>query len=198
MNLSETLELLRTKEKQSRASLESALSLKRYRKLSNLSIFRGSDVFYLPAVNCKARIKWGHVFIRQIYEFFNLADDDDGPIEPVFLVTLAKKSSLTTDQPQPINLSCIKRKLAAGMVGLSYIGMVEPGYYNTIYDDPGDKAKNVVSWHGHFLVWGISRTQLDQHLNKIKPRFTPIMPSLCAVHKKRIPPDRFGYLLWYV
>ena len=59
MNLSDTLELLREKEKQSGCLLESALSLKRYRKLSNLSILRNSDAFYLPAVNCKATNKMG-------------------------------------------------------------------------------------------------------------------------------------------
>jgi hypothetical protein len=32
----------------------------------------------------------------------------------------------------------------------------------------------------------------------MKPRFTPIMPGLCAVHKKRIPPEQFGYKLWYI
>jgi hypothetical protein len=35
-------------------------------------------------------------------------------------------------------------------------------------------------------------------LAKIKTRFTPIMPGLCAVHKKIIPPDQFGYKLWYI
>src|SRR5580704_11366216 len=147
MNLSETLELLRTKEKQSGSLLESALSLKRYRKWSNLPVLHGSDAFYLPAVNYKARIKWGREFIRKLYHFFNLADDDDGPIKPIFLVTLAEKSALTTDQARPINLSRIKRKLTAGMVGLSYIGMIEPGYYNIIFDQAGEKQNNVVSWH---------------------------------------------------
>ena len=198
MNLGETLELLREKEKQSGSLLESALSLKRFRKLSDDQVLRGSNAYYLPAVNTKARIKWGHVFIRQIYEFFNLADDDNGPIEPVFLVTLAEKSGLTTDQAQPINLSRIKRKLAAGMVGLSYIGMIEPGYYNNIYNNAGETQKNVISWHGHFLVWGVGRKQLNRRLNKIKPRFTPIMPGLCAAHKKEIRPDQFGYKLWYL
>ena len=197
MNLSETLELLRKKEKQSGSLLNSALSLKRFRKWSNLPVLHGSDVFYLPAVNCKARIKWGHVFIRQIYDFFNLNDGDDGPIEPVFLVTLAEKSGLTTDLPQHIHLSRIKRKLASALKGLSYIGMIEPGYYSNIYQS-GEKQKNVVSWHGHFLVWGVSRKQLNRELDKIKPRFTPIIPGLCAVHKKKIPPDQFGYKIWYV
>ena len=197
MNLSETLELLREKEKQSGSLLKSALSLKRYRKWSNLSVLQGSDAFYLPTVNSKARIKWGHEFIRQIYQFFNLDDDDDGPTEPVFLVTLAEKSGLTTDQSQHINLQGIKRKLGSGLKGLSYIGMIEPGHYSNIYQDD-EKLKNVISLHGHFLVWGVTEKGIYRHLKQIKPRFTPIMPSLCAVHKKEIQPDQFGYKLWYI
>jgi hypothetical protein len=27
--------------------------------------------------------------------------------------------------------------------------MIEPGYYNAIYDELGNKQKNVASWHGH-------------------------------------------------
>jgi hypothetical protein len=83
-------------------------------------------------------------------------------------------------------------------MGLSYIGMIEPGYYNVVYDEFENQQKNVVSWHGHFLVWGVSKEGLANHLAKITPRFTPIMPGLCAVHKKRIPPEQFGYKLWYI
>jgi hypothetical protein len=92
----------------------------------------------------------------------------------------------------------MKRKIGTGSKGLSYIGMIEPGYYNIIYDELGNKRKNVVSWHGHFLVWGITEERLAKHLKAIKPRFTPIMPNLCAVHKKVIPPDQFGRKLWYI
>jgi hypothetical protein len=120
------------------------------------------------------------------------------PFEPVFLVTIADKSHLITDQPQQIQLSRIKRKIGAGLKGRSYIGMIEPGYYNVIYDELGNKRKNVVSWHGHFLVWGVTEKQLAKHLKAIKPDFTPIMAGLCAVHKKRIPRDQFGYKLWYI
>jgi hypothetical protein len=198
MNLSETLKLLRTKEKNSGSLLNFALSLRRYRDNMDIQILRPSDAFYLPAVNSKARIKWGAVFIQETFKFFRVADDENGPFEPVFLVTIADISHLTTDQPQQLHLSRIKRKLGAGLQGLSYIGMIEPGYYNVIYDELGNKRKNVVSWHGHFLVWGITKKQLAKHLKAIKPRFTPIMPGLCAVHKKRIPRDQFGYKLWYL
>ena len=198
MTLHEILQLLRIKEKESDYLLEKALSLKRYREKSNFQILRPSDAFYLPAVNSKARIKWGAVFIQEIFQFFGITTDEDGPNEAMFLVTIADKSHLTSDQPQQINLTRIKRKLEAGLRGLSYIGMIEPEYYNNIYGLSGNKQKNVVSWHGHLLVWGATEKQLAKRLAKIKPRFTPIMPGLCAVHKKIIPRDQFGYKLCYI
>jgi hypothetical protein len=198
MTLHEILQLLRIKERESGYLLNFALSLKHYREKSNFQILRPSDAFYLPAVNAKARIKWGRFFIRAIFNFFGITTDEDGPHEPMFLVTIADKSHLTSDQPQQINLTRIKRKLGAGLRGLSYIGMIEPGYYNNIYGLSGNKQKNIVSWHGHLLVWGVTDEQLAKHLAKIKPRFTSIMPGLCAVHKKIIEPDQFGYELWYI
>jgi hypothetical protein len=48
------------------------------------------------------------------------------------------------------------------------------------------------------LLAGITKNQLGRHLGKVKARYTPIMPGLCAVHKKRIPADQFGYKLWYI
>src|SRR5580700_6167946 len=115
MNLSQTLVLLRDKEKASGSRLQSALFLKRYRQCSNSDISLKSHAFYLPAVNTFARIKWGHIFIREIYQFFNLADDEHGPNSPVFHITLADKSGLTTDQAQPTNLKSIKRRLASAL-----------------------------------------------------------------------------------
>jgi hypothetical protein len=67
MTLPEILQLLRIKEKELGYLLENALSLKRYREKSNAQILRPSEAFYLPAVNSKARIKWGTVFIQEIF-----------------------------------------------------------------------------------------------------------------------------------
>ena len=183
MTLHEILQLLRIKERESGYLLENALSLKRYREKSNIQILRPSEAFFLPAVNAKARINWGAVFIQEIFQFFGITADEDGPSKPIFLVTIADKSHVTTDQPQHINLIRIKRKLGGGLRGLSYIGMIEPGYYNNIYGLSGNKEKNIVSWHGHLLVWGITEKQLANQLAKIKCRSTPIMPGLCAVHQ---------------
>jgi hypothetical protein len=160
MNFKETLKLLRIKERESGYLLDNALSLKRYREKSNIQIIRPSEVFYLPAVNAKARIKWGRIFIREIFNFFEVADEDDGPNEPIFLVTIADKSHATSDQPQLINLTRIKRKLAAGLNALSYIGTIEPGYYNAIYNELGKKQKNIVSGTGIFWFGALPRNGL--------------------------------------
>ncbi len=63
MDLSQTLYLVSEKEKANGLLLKSALSLKRHRERSYQTILRRSEAFYLPAVNTKARIKWGRVFI---------------------------------------------------------------------------------------------------------------------------------------
>jgi hypothetical protein len=198
MNLSETLELLRMKENETGSLLKHALSLGRNCVDSNFQLLRNSHAFALAAVNSKARIKWGTTFIRQVFDFFKITDDSTGLDQSVFLITIADKSHLTTDQRQQIQLRRIKRKIGAGLMGLSYIGMIEPGYYNVIYDEIGNQRKSVVSWHGHFLVWGISEKRLRRHIAKIKSRYTPIMPGRCALHTKLIPPDQFGYKLWYM
>jgi hypothetical protein len=79
MTLSGTLKLLHLKEKKFGSLLNVALSLKRYRENSDIQILSASDAFHLPAVNSKARITWGTVFIREMFNFFEVADDENGP-----------------------------------------------------------------------------------------------------------------------
>ena len=71
--------------------LKDAMSLKRNGVQSNFQIYRNSDAFSLLAVNSKARIKWGTVFIREMFDFFGMGSDKDGPTDPLFLVTIADK-----------------------------------------------------------------------------------------------------------
>ena len=199
MNLSETLELVRKKEKANAKLLQSALLLKRhYNRRSDFNMLRGFDAFYLPAVNSKARIKWATAFIEETFKYFDLDENDEGPGEPVFLVTIADKPHVTTDQAANIDFQAIRRKLAGALQGLNYIGMIESGYYNAIYDEKDCLQKNIVSWHGHFIVWGITGKELLQWRDKIAYRVAPIMLDMCAIHIKAIPPDQFGHRLWYI
>jgi hypothetical protein len=102
--------------------------------------------FICPAVNSKAQINRRHIFIEEIFKFFHITDDDHGPDESIVPVTIADKGHLTGAQHQQINLSTIKPKLGSGLKCLSYIGMIEPGYYNLIDDELGEKRTNVTNW----------------------------------------------------
>jgi hypothetical protein len=83
-------------------------------------------------------------------------------------------------------------------VELSYIGMIEPGYYNNIYDDAGNTVTDVISWHGHFLVWGTTQRQLQKWRSENRHRLTAIMPYMCAVHFKKVASDDLGRVAAYI
>ena len=74
MTPNDTLAILRTKERETGRLLENAFSSNRYGHNSNFEILRSADAYYLPAVNSKARIKWGTTFIQEIFRFFASAD----------------------------------------------------------------------------------------------------------------------------
>jgi hypothetical protein len=59
-------------------------------------------------------------------------------------------------------------------------------------------VKGIVSWHGHFLVWGIAQEVLAKHVKKLNSRFKAIMPNFAAAHQKQIEYGQFGYKLWYL
>jgi hypothetical protein len=179
--------------------LKEALSLRRYHQRHlNLDVLEPSDAFYLPAVNSSARIKWGRSFIREVFGFFAIPDDGIYPSEPVFLVTLSDKSLMTSAEPQHLNLQAIKRKLSGKLRGLNYIGVIEPGYYNSIYDDDGDSARAMVSWHGHFLVWGIEQEALAKHVKKLNRKFKAIYAQFrcCTSEANRIRSVRLQALVY--
>lgn len=125
----EALELVRDKERSNGVRLKNALLLPRHYSRSDLEILQGSDAFYLPAVNVDARIKWTTACLREMYKHFDIDKGDEGANVPIFLVTIADKSHVTTGQPKNINFQAIRRKLGGALQGLSYIGMIEPGYY---------------------------------------------------------------------
>jgi hypothetical protein len=91
MILTETLKVLRMKEMETGHLLKDALSLQRSCVSSNFHFLRNSDAFPLLTVNSKARIKWGTVFVEEMFDFFKIADDENGPTDPLFLVTIADK-----------------------------------------------------------------------------------------------------------
>jgi hypothetical protein len=118
----------------------------------------------LCCVNHFARVRWGKAFCQQFEEFFKLDDENSFPNQPLFFVTLTDVSCSTNHDETSVKISKFKRKLQAGLRGLNYVGMVEPGLYVNVCPGTRWSSKKAVSWHLHAICWGEDR-------RKIKKRF---------------------------
>jgi hypothetical protein len=76
--------------------------------------------------------------------------------------------------------------------------MIEPGYFNAIYDENGGLKRNIISWHGHFLVWGISQEELLRWRRNVEHRIIRAVPHLTGIHVKQIPSEQLGHRIWYI
>jgi hypothetical protein len=195
MNLKKTLKYFRRQEEQSGKLLLDAVCRD---KKKNHDMLIWANSLYLPAVNTKARIQWGTSLINELFEFFKIPETDSDPEIPIFFVTLADKSLITTAEPQTIDVDLFKRKLGGRWRGLNYIGMIEPAYYYNAFDEESEKTPPLVSWHGHFLVWGISRKRLSRKIKEVNSRFEAVMPDFAAGHWKRVERGRFGEKICYL
>ena len=198
MNLSETLKYFRRQEKQAGELLLEAVCRGNTKNNHMHQMLICANPLYLLAVNTRARITWGTLLIRELFEFFKIKDSDSDPEGSVFFVTLADRSLITSAQPQQIGLEQFKRKLSARMRGLNYIGMIEPAYYYNAFDENGHKTSPLVSWHGHFLVWGISRRRLSHAIKRVNVKLEAIMPDFAAAHWKQVEIGKFGQKICYL
>jgi hypothetical protein len=195
MNIDETLAYFRRQERKAGDLLFDAVWKN---DPKSTDILRAENAFYLPAVNAKARIQWGTSLIRELFEFFEVPDTETDPEIPVFLVTLADKSLITTAEPQQIDIELFKRKLGGRLRGLNYIGMIEPAFYYNGFDMMGQQTPPLVSWHGHFLVWGISRKWLSRMIKKLNSKLEAVMPDFAAAHWKQVERGKFGKKICYL
>lgn len=198
MNISQTLKYFRHQEKQAGELLLDAVCSGNTKNNHMHQLLICANPLYLVAVNTRARITWGTLLIRELFEFFKIKDSDNDPEGRVFFVTLADRSLITSAQPQKIDLEQFKRKLAARIRGLNYIGMIEPAYYYNAFDATGQKTPPSVSWHGHFLVWGISRRRLSRTIKKLNVKLAAVMPEFAAAHWKQAESGKFGQKICYL
>jgi hypothetical protein len=196
MNRSKALALLSECERKEGDRLHDALLRGRHYNEQDLGMLRSAEAAYLPAVNPKARIKWGTEFIEAIDDSLDLNAESDR--RTLFHVTIADREHILHDAAGHALLKAIKRKLSGVLAGLSYVGMIEPGYYNAIYDDAGEVIRDVVSWHAHVVVWGKSRQQLRRLFETRSPKLAPVAPHMDAIRIKKVPRKRQGRVLCYV
>ena len=89
------------------------------------------------------------------------------PDQPLFFITLTD-ISCTTDHDAPwVDIYKFKRKLQAGLRGLHYVGMVEPGLYVNVCPGTRWSNKKAVSWHLHGICWGENRNQMKKRFCRL-------------------------------
>jgi hypothetical protein len=204
MNRAETFKSLRTSTSKAAAQLESGLLSGYHRlphSLAEVELLREhSQATLLTAVNREARRKWAKIFIREVFEHFDLSDSEYHPSQPTFHVTIADASLCTTNEPQRIPLKKIKSKLAKAFAQLpeaSFIGMIEPGYYANVAKEINSNRR-LISWHGHFLVWGVARKDLRAWRKRLREQFRGLMPGMRGIAVKKVRKGRFGPTMEYL
>jgi hypothetical protein len=121
----------------------------------------------LCCVNYPARIRWSRAFCKEFAMFFGLNNQNNYPKQRLFFITLTDVSC-TTDHDAPwVGIYKFRRKLQAGLKGLNYVGMVEPGLY--VNACPGTRWSNrkAVSWHLHAICWGENRNQMKKRFCRL-------------------------------
>jgi hypothetical protein len=122
---------------------------------------------HLGSVNRFARSRWGQAVYREFEDFFGLDDHHPFPHRPLFFVTLtyvccctSHDAAFVEHDAAFVDIPRFKNQLRKGLVGLSFVGMIEPALYVNVA--PGTKLsiKRAVSWHVHAVCWGGNRSQM--------------------------------------
>jgi hypothetical protein len=155
-----------------RSNKEMQLAFEKSRKKHTISkqdlqLTEACSALDLCCVNDFARIRWGRAFCQEFEEFFRLDHENGFPDRPLFFVTLTDISCTTDHDASSIEISKFKRKLQAGLRGLNYAGMVEPGLYVNVCPGTRWSGKKAVSWHLHAICWGENRKQIKSRFSRL-------------------------------
>jgi hypothetical protein len=151
-----------------------------------------SSVLDLGCVNHFSRLRWNKAFCGEFQNLFHLDDWNTYPNQPLCFVTLTDVSC-TTDHDAPwVDIYTFKRKLQAGLRGLHYVGMVEPGLYVKVCPGTRWSNKKAVSWHLHGICWGENRREMKRRFARLNREgwYLSILDSQRGADQKEIPDAR--------
>jgi hypothetical protein len=103
-------------------------------------------------------------------------------------ITLADVDCATTDQPQEIDFDKIRRRYQACLLGLNYLGMIEPAYYVNIAVGHPYEGRRMVCWHVHAIAWGGAPKQIKGHIGQSRSasKLQAIVDGLAPCHCKQV------------
>jgi hypothetical protein len=150
----------------------------------------------LNAANPHARIVWTQALWDELVCRFKLDEEKIVPEEPFWWVILADTACIGNLNGAGINLESFRRHLCAGLRGLSYIGIIDPGLYAYLHSGTGITESQCISWHLHLFVWGATRAEMEARFKKMRAmthNYRPINPESDAcgwlpVNEKNIHP----------
>jgi hypothetical protein len=143
-------------------------------------------------VNYWSRLRWSRAFCKEVATCFGLNKHKTYPDQPVFFITLTDISCTTDHDATRVNIYSIKRKLQAGLKGLNYLGMVEPGLYVNVCPGTRWSNKKAVSWHFHGICWGENRLEMKKRFCQLNRDewYLAILESQRGADQKEIPDKR--------
>lgn len=131
-----------------------------------LSKLMKQNAMNMSAINPHTRIAYAKSadhFIRQRIRTGELSD--------VFFVDIAcEKHIASISEIQNFDLGALAEWMRRRLKGMSFFGALDAAYY---YDGTPltDKKEPAVCWHGHFMVWGVTRAKLLKRQTKTNERF---------------------------
>jgi hypothetical protein len=163
--------------------------------------------YYLYAVNYYSRLMFAKIYLDEVFDFFEISEIDEPAGQPAFLVSVCDASLTTSDKDPPISMKRVKTRIYQALAGLSYLGMIEPGYFTNITEDNRRRTREL-SWHAHVIVWGTSKEELQRRFSWLKgkqkgnpPPFRPfigVRPGLNPLHFKTIIPGTLERVLRHI
>jgi hypothetical protein len=156
----------------------------------------------LNAANPFSRILWGRTLCSVFEKFFGLNDSVRYPQVPLYWITLVDVECWTAPDDFESDVAAFARRLRAGLTGLSYVAVIEPGYFVNLAAGVHYPFNQGISWHIHAICWGSTQREIKvriKRLNLSKRNFRPIADGLKGADQKLIDvhqlPKKFEYML---
>ena len=153
-----------------------------------------SAALFLDAANAHARIFYTRITRRVLLERLNALELD---VPVAFVTLISRRYTLGLSCAREVNLRSLKAWIRAELPDCSFVGMVEPAFYGNVgvVMDGGTRA---VSWHAHFILWGVGRARLAALIDSVSRRNRTLVPGITAGHSRFLRRDQFERKILYM
>lgn len=134
----------------------------------------------MSAINPHTRIAYAQSADHSIHSRLKM-----GELGEVFFVDVACKEHIAPiSDIREFNLEALSEWMRPLLKGMNFFGALDAAYY---YDGTllTDKKEPAVCWHGHFMVWGVTKKKLLKRQTKTNDRFHAGWPGGSCFYFKR-------------